>query len=708
AGRLVAGQRRLGRGAEQLARGVRKLDNTLRGSLGQLRAVAVRLHTWSAWIRSLRVPTEMAADRLELAARELEAMTVARDDPRYAQLVDAVREASALVGAPAPIPAEVEPSLPGGVPKSLAAAIVGIEEQLARSVDSLAALPNQMKRLADGVSRLRDGANRVASGARASERGGRQLRAALGRLTAGSHELDRGLANADGGGGRLADGLGAIAAGAEHLSSELDSGQERSAALVNGLARPDGPLSHYAVVLHGYRRGFEELKARSPSAIDSGYLFLTALDGTVPGLHEQISQVVNLDRGGQTVRMLVVPTSGPSSAATRRLSGRLQDELPVLARASNTDVAIGEGAQSLADYTNATMERLPWLVIALSLVAILMLIMVVRSLLLPIVAVALNLLTIAAAFGALQLFFGLDLLVGPRYIDAISAAGVLTIMFVLSIDYEVFLLTRMREAWLQKHDPIYAIEHGLKHTAGVITGAAVIMSSVFLAFATTDIASLQQFGAGLTFAVVLDATVIRVVLLPAIMRVLGARAWWMPGWLDRLLPHIDHDGTGAIAAATAGPAAPEAHELSAVKEFEAVSQQEHDGMLELLGQLEIAVERRDATGTLRLTQELRAIAEPHFRYEQRSLFPQLVGALGPENVEQLYAHQDNALAALNRLEALADPDLTRESQAAEARRLVRTARASVMSCDAVCDDVELQPADARRVLAARERVLAAA
>jgi putative drug exporter of the RND superfamily len=539
ADRLVRGQRRLSRGAARLARGVQRLDDTLRASLWQLRAVSERLHAWASWLRSLRAPTELAAERLERAREELNEMTAGREDPRYAALVRAVSEASALVGAPAgsePAPAEGAPALPAGVARSLAGAIVGVQEQLARSVESLASLPDRLAQLAGAVGRLRAGAGRVAAGARASERGGRELRSALRRLARGGHSLDRGVESARGAGGRLAGGLGSIASGADRLSGKLRSGRARSGSLASGLAKPQGPLGRYAVVLHGYRRRYDALRARSPGAIDSGYLMLTALDGTESTTREQIAQVVNVDGGGQTVRMLVVPKAGPSAPSTAALGRRLQAQLPALARASRTDVGIGEGAQSLADYTDATMARIPWLVISLSLVAIAMLIMVVRSLLLPLVAVALNLLTIAAAFGALKLFFGFDLLVGPRYIDAISAAGVLTIMFVLSIDYEVFLLTRMREAWLATHDHTYAIEHGLRHTAGVITGAATIMSSVFLAFATADIASLQQFGAGLTFAVILDATAIRLVLLPAIMRALGPRAWWLPGWLDRRLP----------------------------------------------------------------------------------------------------------------------------------------------------------------------------
>jgi RND superfamily putative drug exporter len=715
ANRLVRGQRRLSKGAARLARGLRRLDNTLRGSLGQLQEISARLRAWSAWLRSLRAPTEMAALQLERAMVELEGMTVGQEDPRYAELLAAIQEASALVGLPAgAAPTEANASLPTGVPGSLAAAIVDVEEELARSVDSLISLPDRLEQLIAGVGRLREGADKVARGARQTERGGRALRAALRKLARGGRRLDRGLERARGGGARLAEGLGAIASGADRLSGGLADGQERSGELADGLARPQGPLSRYAMVLHGYGRKYRTLQARSPGAIDSGFLMLTALDGTVPATREQISQLVNVDGGGQSVRMLVVPVAGPSAPSTRRLGDRLQEEIPKLELASATRVAIGEGAQTLADYTDATMARLPLLVVALSIVSILMLMAVLRSLLLPVVAVALNLLTIAAAFGALQLLFGLDLLVGPRYIDAISAAGVLTIMFVLSIDYEVFLLTRMREVWLATQDHTRAIAEGLSHTAGVITGAAVIMSSVFLVFATADIASLQQFGAGLTFAVAIDATVIRVVLLPAIMRALGPRVWWLPQWLDQRLPNLEHGTAPPAPVEDAQPAesatAAAAETPSPVRELEEVARAEHHQLLDLLAELEAAGERRDAARIGALARQARAAAEPHFRYEQRALFPQLTGVLGPDRVERLYADQDGAVEALLRIEALAEPGPIRESDAAEAGRLTRAARASVASCDAVCEEVvDQQPPEvAERVLAARQRVLAAA
>jgi putative drug exporter of the RND superfamily len=124
-------------------------------------------------------------------------------------------------------------------------------------------------------------------------------------------------------------------------------------------------------------------------------------------------------------------------------------------------------------------------------------------------------------------------------------------MFVLSIDYEVFLLTRMREQWVATGDSEGAIRYGLRHTAGVITGSAAIMTAVFLAFAGASVIPLRQFGVGLTIAVALDATIVRLVLLPSIMRALGPRVWWLPAWLDRRLPNIERTSS-ELATASGG------------------------------------------------------------------------------------------------------------------------------------------------------------
>jgi putative drug exporter of the RND superfamily len=158
-------------------------------------------------------------------------------------------------------------------------------------------------------------------------------------------------------------------------------------------------------------------------------------------------------------------------------------------------------------------------------------------------AVVLNLFTVAAAFGVLVLLFQGDaILGGAGFLDAIMVAGIFSVVFGLSIDYEVFLLARMREGWLRTGSTEGAVEYGLRRTAGVVTGAATIMLGVFIAFAFAEIASMRQLGIGLSVAVILDATLVRLVLLPAAIRLVGDRIWSLPDWLERRLPQVDLEG----------------------------------------------------------------------------------------------------------------------------------------------------------------------
>ncbi len=178
----------------------------------------------------------------------------------------------------------------------------------------------------------------------------------------------------------------------------------------------------------------------------------------------------------------------------------------------------------------------------------LILVVVLRALVLAAVAVLLNLITVAVAFGVLTLLFEVPdgwPLGGHSYVDAIGAAGIFGIVFGLSIDYAVFLLMRMREHYENSASNEEAIVFGLERTARVITGAAAIMMAVFVAFAGAPIATISQLGVGLAVAVLLDATVVRIVLLPALMLLLGERVWWLPQWLERILPEIDLHGSRA-------------------------------------------------------------------------------------------------------------------------------------------------------------------
>ncbi len=575
--RLATSDQPLTAGAAQLAGGMDTLDNTVHALLAPIDLLAEQLHGWGGFLATLQASDEQLRIRLGEARHELDAMSVGRGDPRYPALAEDIAAIAQLIE------------------ENGLSQLSRIQQQLAQGSQRLADLPAELSQLIAGLDRLRSGADRLATGTRESEQGAVGLDSALHRLATGGHTLSNGLAGLSGGAGQLtnglgrlangnarlanglgklaagnarlagglggltngnarlagglgklaagdaqlAGGLGTIAAGNARLAGGLSAGEERTGALAAGLQGTQRPLQSYATMLHGYQQDSRLLHAAAPNALDSGYLVLTALDGTVSTQREQVAQLVNVDGGGQAARMMVIASSAPDSPATAALSRRLRRALPSLAAATGSRVEIGQGAQYLLDYTNANTARFPWLVLALAIVAVLTLIVVLRALLLPLIAVALNLATIAVALGALELLTEGHVLGGPGYIDAASGAGIISIMFVLSIDYEVFLLTRMRERWAAHGDSEDAISYGLRHTAGVITGSAAIMTAVFLAFAAADVIPLRQFGVGLTIAVLLDATIVRLVLLPAIMRMAGPRIWWLPHWLAVRLPAFE-------------------------------------------------------------------------------------------------------------------------------------------------------------------------
>jgi RND superfamily putative drug exporter len=277
-------------------------------------------------------------------------------------------------------------------------------------------------------------------------------------------------------------------------------------------------------------------------ALQSGYFVLAALDSAAPEERRASTFAVNLDRGGSAAQIVVIG-EGEVWKSGHPLRERLEREIADLERATGGEARLGGPATVLQDFDTGTSGRFWILVLALMLVTYLVLVPVLRSLILPALAVVLNVMTVAAAFGVLVVLFSGDApLGGPGWIDAIMLVGIFSIVFGLSIDYEVFLLARMREGWLRARDSDAAIRYGVERTAGVVTGAALIMTGVFVAFALTDLVSMRQFGIGLTVAVLLDATLVRLVLLPAAMRLCGDACWWLPAWLDRLLPELDVDG----------------------------------------------------------------------------------------------------------------------------------------------------------------------
>ena len=240
----------------------------------------------------------------------------------------------------------------------------------------------------------------------------------------------------------------------------------------------------------------------------------------------------------------VVPESAPQDKATADLVRRLREEVaPAAVAGSTLEVNVTGLTASSVDVTSYMTQRTPIFVAAVLGLSFVLLMIVFRSILVPIKAVIMNLLSIAAAFGIVVAIFQwgwLGSLIGTAGgpIDPFVPMMLFAIVFGLSMDYEVFLLSRVREAYGRTGRAVDSVADGLASTAHLITAAAAIMVVVFASFVFDDSRTVKMFGLGLAVAVLLDATVVRMLLVPSTMALLGERNWWLPRWLDRLLPRF--------------------------------------------------------------------------------------------------------------------------------------------------------------------------
>lgn len=256
---------------------------------------------------------------------------------------------------------------------------------------------------------------------------------------------------------------------------------------------------------------------------------------------------------GDVATLFVVPKTAPQDGETMTTINRLRSEVfaSVLA-GKNVRAHIGGQTALFGDLGERVKSRLPYFIGTVVLLSVLMLMAVFRSVLVPIKAASMNLLSIGSAYGVLVMVFqwgwGKNLIGLEATIPVVAFIPMFmfAILFGLSMDYEVFLLSRVREEFLITGDSDSSVLHGIARTARVITSAALIMISVFLGFVLSDDPTTKMMGLGLAVAIFVDATVIRMVLVPATMKLMGNANWWLPGWLDRLLPRIDIEGESGL------------------------------------------------------------------------------------------------------------------------------------------------------------------
>jgi RND superfamily putative drug exporter len=320
---------------------------------------------------------------------------------------------------------------------------------------------------------------------------------------------------------------------------------------------PEGSYTReaYHLLAEGFGDGFNGLFVITvvPGARDSAepvQALRRALART-PGVAAVSEPLPDDPTAPEAFLMTLHPTTAPDSEATSDLVTRLRDEVvPAAITGTELEVRVTGTAAANIDLTNFLGQRVLLffgVVLGLSFV---LLLMVFRSLLVPLKAVIMNVLAMTATYGVVVAVFqwgwGGDLLgIAGAPIEPFIPMILFAIVFGLSMDYEVFLLSRMREEeYARTNDAVESVADGLAATARVITAAAAIMVVVFGSFVLEDGRVLKMFGLGLAVAVLLDATLIRMLLVPATMELLGARNWWVPRWLDRLVPRLSAEGAG--------------------------------------------------------------------------------------------------------------------------------------------------------------------
>jgi putative drug exporter of the RND superfamily len=302
----------------------------------------------------------------------------------------------------------------------------------------------------------------------------------------------------------------------------------------------------YDLLKQGFGAGFNGpllLAVELPHKGDTAALQkISAALAEQPGIASVLPPTLN--KAGDTATMIAYPTTTPQDERTDGTVRTARNEtLPPIARETGARISMGGATATNLDFAQAVRDKLPLFIGVVVGLSLLLLAIVFRSLLIPLKAGVFNLLSITGAFGVVTLIFqdghGASLFGGATGpIESFLPIMLFAVVFGLSMDYEVFLVSRMHEEWVRTKDAKYAARHGLAMTGRVVTAAAIIMIAVFGAFAIGNERALAMMGVGFGSAIFIDAFIIRLLLLPAVMHLAGPAMWWLPSWLDKRLPHL--------------------------------------------------------------------------------------------------------------------------------------------------------------------------
>jgi putative drug exporter of the RND superfamily len=447
---------------------------------------------------------------------------------------NAVGATSALNQQLAAAAAEVA-KLPDGPGKTAAAGAIasaasaggGLESSLSSTSNTLSgaagvasAVASQLGQLSTGLGQLYAGSNELSAGIAKLSAGNAQLAAGIDEFAAKSPELTAGIRKLEAGAGQLETGLGQLGGG-------LSGGVGPAGTLASGLGTATSKVAKFRSSLPS-TKDLEQLQAQSPGLFDSGYFVLAAIQGAQPGPRNQASFAVNLNGGGNAGQITVISRYAFESQAGQQLGKDLSERVDAFAHRSGTQVALGGPAASLGDFLNEGKSSILPVVLGVTAVVLLLLMALVRAVVAPIVVVVLDLLGVAAAFGIMALLFsGHDPVFGGLgYIDPVSMIAGFTAAFGSLVFFQSQLLLAAREKFMRTGDAEGAVRHGLRSVAAGTTGVAVVWIATIIPSALSNVITIRQVAVADGLGILVATLLVRPVLLPAVMKLIGPRAWW--------------------------------------------------------------------------------------------------------------------------------------------------------------------------------------
>jgi RND superfamily putative drug exporter len=505
---LAAGASKALSGSTQITNGLGQAAPRVKAGLPAVGQMAGAAASTNNEVKQAQAAAQTTQNEINNALDTLNGMTVGKTDPKYQSALAAVQSANGSAQA-------VNSALAAaGQSAGTAALIAGVvNSRLKELSPGLDQLYRGSQQLEGGIRQLRSGNAQLATGINQLSGGGGQLNTGLGQLTSGAGQLEAGLALLSNGTGQLAYGL----AGGVGPAGQLVTGLGTMQAAV---AKSRGQIPSTA--------DLEKLFKSSPGLWGSGYLVLAAIQGAPAADRNAANMVINLTRGGNAGQILVVSRYPLDDPRVDKLGSRLRAMSASFAKTSGLEVAVGGTAGSQWDTANATIDKLPAVLIGEVVVVALLLMLMLRAILIPTVATLCAALTTAAGFGVMQMLFGGSNppLGGSGTWYSVAVVEVLTALYGATLVYIVVLMTRARDYYVVSGDARGSLVHGMRSTIAATTGMATITIGVLIPFMLTEFLPIRMIAVAAALGVGLVAYVVVPVLLPAAMSLLGRAGWW--------------------------------------------------------------------------------------------------------------------------------------------------------------------------------------